>query len=329
MYNFGDIYGNGQIKAYLRSSIANNKINQAYIITGGEGCGKTLLANAFAKAILCETGEACGGCVSCKTFDTGNNPDVLYISPTVKTGKTGTISVDDIRDLVCAPLGVKPFLHRYKVFIIKDGDEMNSSAQNALLKALEEPPDYGFFLITAVNYASFLPTIISRAITLKIKPLPDSAVAAYLTEKAGFTESEAKTAAAFAQGSIGRAVTLKNDAEFSALMFFAEQIIAGRYASIVEVIAAAKEFETHRARIDDLFDLLCLIYRDIIIYKACGGDDKKIIWKQNLKFIKDIAAKTSAPELHKRFDAVIKTIEVISKNANFTMAVEVMLLDLA
>ncbi|MBD9220244.1 MAG: DNA polymerase III subunit delta, partial [Clostridiales bacterium] len=140
MNNFSDIIGNEQIIKSIRCVLKNKMISHAYIIAGEEGGGKKILANAFAKTLLCENGgdEPCDNCISCRTFDGGNNPDIIYVHPV----KTKGISVDDIREQVTSTVNIKPYNHRYKIYIMPNADTMTQQAQNALLKTLEEPPEY-------------------------------------------------------------------------------------------------------------------------------------------------------------------------------------------
>jgi len=325
VYSFDDIYGNDVIKKHLRGAIAEKKSNHAYIITGSRGCGKSLLAKTAAKTLQCEKGgdNPCGQCVSCKTFDSGNNCDIFYATPQ-KNKKS--IGVDDIRDMVCAPMAEKPFKFRYKIFIIENGDAMTPAAQNALLKVLEEPADYGIFLITAVNLERFLPTVLSRAVNISMKSLPDSTVASYLTEKAGFSEAEAENFAAYAGGSIGKAMALKNDKEFLALKNAAEETAAAKYSNMAEIFRHAKTLDVFSSRISEFLSILCLIYRDMIVYKTCGG--RYLSWKQNTEIIKTAAERNSLTALLSKFEAVCVTADILSKNANFTMSMDVLLMSL-
>ena len=156
----------------------NRKISHAYVFAGEAGAGKFELARAFAKALECEAnsskdasdasnnvegvGKACGVCLSCKVFESGNHPDVFY----VKATKTKAIGVGDIREQIVLPMSEKPFRYRYKIFIVND--VMTPQAQNALLKTIEEPASFGIFLFLTDNLELILPTVLSRSVTLKI-----------------------------------------------------------------------------------------------------------------------------------------------------------------
>ena len=110
MPQFEDILGNSQIKNNIKTAIANRSVNHAYIICGPQGSGKRMIADVFAKAILCEEDKKpCGVCQSCRMTESGNNPDILYPVPL----KTKVLGVDDIRDQIVKPSSIKPYMFKY------------------------------------------------------------------------------------------------------------------------------------------------------------------------------------------------------------------------
>lgn len=168
MYSFKEIEGNEHIIKSMRRAVKNKMVSHAYIISGAEGSGKKLIASAFAKALLCDerADEPCCKCVSCRTFDGGNNPDMIYVYPK----KTKALSVDDVREQITSDVNIKPYNHDYKIYMIPKADTLTVQAQNALLKTLEEPPEYAVFILLAENTAAFLPTVLSRCVLFDIKP---------------------------------------------------------------------------------------------------------------------------------------------------------------
>ena len=115
----------------------------------------------FAKELNCkenaDDSTFCGICASCVMFDNKNHPDTFYVIGTKKS-----IGVDDIRDQLIGPMSLKPYSHRYKVFIVEKAQELTPAAQNVLLKTIEEPAEYGVFLFVSPNTRAFLPTVLSR-----------------------------------------------------------------------------------------------------------------------------------------------------------------------
>ncbi len=209
MSAYDRIIGHENIIAQLKNAITNNKVNHAYIFDGDDGSGKKMVAKAFAEALLCEKGgaEGCGECHFCKQTESGNNPDLIW----VRHEKPGSIGVDDVRTGLVEDIQIKPYNGRYKVYIIDEAEKMTVQAQNAILKTIEEPPAYSVIIFLTNNDEIFLPTIISRCIIFKFRPLRDSVVADYLMREHKLPEYEARMCASYAQGKIGRAVSLETD----------------------------------------------------------------------------------------------------------------------
>ena len=174
MANYSDIVGHEDIVKHFKSSIELGKISHAYILNGEKGVGKKTLAFVVSKSLQCETGEPdpCGKCKSCLQVESGNQPDIIWI----KHEKPNVITVDEIRAQVVNDVSLKPYSSRYKIYIIPDAQMMNPAAQNALLKTLEEPPEYTIIILLTSNLDKMLPTIISRCLVLNFKPVanPDA-----------------------------------------------------------------------------------------------------------------------------------------------------------
>ena len=168
--------------------------------------GRKSLANAFALSLLCEKGmeEPCMQCHACKQVLSGNHPDLIYVTHE----KPASIGVDDIREQINDTIQVRPYSSYYKIYIVDEAEKMTVQAQNALLKTIEEPPAYAVILLLTTNQDAFLPTILSRCVQLKLKPLKDSVVKEYLIQSLGENESEADIYAAFARGNLGKAIHL-------------------------------------------------------------------------------------------------------------------------
>ena len=115
MLKLDDIIGEEQIKEYFKGAIEQNKVSHSYIYEGETGCGKKLLAYAFAKLLQCEEGktESCGKCKSCIQADNANHPDII----TVTHEKPTVIGVDEVRTQLVSDIGIKPYSSRYKIYI--------------------------------------------------------------------------------------------------------------------------------------------------------------------------------------------------------------------
>ena len=180
MAGFRNVLGHEQAVNSLQNAIMLGKVSHAYIINGEDGAGKKTLAEAFAMTLQCEKGtkDACLSCHSCKQAMTRNQPDIIYLKPE----KENLISVSDIRQQVNADVAIKPYSSRYKIYIINHAERMNEAAQNAILKTIEEPPEYVVILLLTTNAQMLLPTIRSRCITIEVRPVSDEIVKNYLME---------------------------------------------------------------------------------------------------------------------------------------------------
>ena len=178
---FSAIVGLEDLKEHLQNAISMDKISHAYIINGEKDSGKMMLAEAFAATLLCERKgkDACMECRSCRQAAGRNNPDIIYITHE----KPNVISVDDIRRQLNDSVVIRPYAAARKVYIVDEAEKMNPQAQNALLKTIEEPPSYVVILLLTTNADGFLPTILSRCVTLNVKPVSAGKIEKMLMER--------------------------------------------------------------------------------------------------------------------------------------------------
>lgn len=165
--NFRDMVGQEHITKILKNQIDSNKISHAYIFSGTRGTGKTTAAKVFARAINClnnKDGEPCNECEACRSILAGNTTDV------VEMDAASNNSVENIRsirqEVAYSTTGLK-----YKVYIIDEAHMLSTSAFNALLKTLEEPPENVVFILATTEEHKILPTILSRCIRFEFKKI--------------------------------------------------------------------------------------------------------------------------------------------------------------
>ena len=172
------LLGNEQLKQNLASAFRQDRISHSYLICGPEGSGKHTLARILAAAMECTAPERpCGVCPQCRKVFSGVHPDVI----TVDDPEHKAVSVAVIRE-ACADLYIRPNEGRRKVYLLPRAGDLNRSSSNALLKAMEEPPDYGAFILLAPNAQNLLPTIRSRCVELQMRPLPKEVLLEALTK---------------------------------------------------------------------------------------------------------------------------------------------------
>ena len=165
--SFETLLGNDRLKKNLTESLAKGHISHFYLISGPEGSGKRTLAKLLSSAILCGgIRKPCGSCVHCRKMQSGNHPDFI----TVEDPEHKNVAVKIVRQ-IRDDMFVRPNEADHKIYLFPQ--ELGLEGQNALLKILEEPPEYGVFLLLTDNPDKLLPTVRSRCTELKMQALPE------------------------------------------------------------------------------------------------------------------------------------------------------------
>ncbi len=323
MPGFSDIIGHEQIIEHMKNVAKAAKVSHAYIINGPDRSGKMMLAEAFAQTLQCEEGkgEACMQCHSCRQAISHNQPDIIYVTHE----KPGTISVEDIRQQINGDVSVRPYSSKYKIYIVDEAEKMNVQAQNALLKTIEEPPEYVVILLLTTNAEGFLPTILSRCTQLNLHPVSAEMIKNYLMKSFAIPDYQAGVCVAFAQGNVGKAMDLASSENFNEL----KSQVLGVLKNIeqmqeFELIDAIKRMKEYKLEIRDYFDLMLVWYRDVLLYKATA-DVNGLIFKDEIYSIKDQANRSGYEQLNEIIEAVKKAQRRVDANVNLELVVELLL----
>ena len=324
MSGFKDVVGHKDIIQYIQNAVEQDKVSHAYILNGAKGSGKKMLAKLFAMTLQCENSqlEPCGECRSCRQADSGNQPDII----TIQHEKPGSISVDDIREQLNGDIMIKPYSNRYKIYIIPEADLLTVQAQNALLKTIEEPPEYAIIFLLTENADSLLPTIRSRCVMLKLRNIKDTLIKKYLMEQLHIPDYQADISAAFAQGNMGRAIMLATSEHFNEIKEEAVQLL--KYIDemeLNEIVSAIKEINKYKLEVTDYLDLLTVWYRDVLLYKATK-EAGKVVFGDQLTYIKEKASKSSYEGIEIILDSIEKAKTRLKANVNFDLVMELLLL---
>lgn len=315
------IIGNKLILSTINKSVENKTFSHSYIFSGDYGLGKKTIAEYFAKTILCETNSACGICPSCVSINNKNNPDIVYVKPTKKS-----LGVQDIRSQVIQKLNLKPYKYDYKIFILENCETITIESQNALLKSIEEPPDYAIFFLITENLNNFLSTILSRCIILKVKPVLEQDVFNFLISNTDISNEEAKFVSNYSDGNIGFALDLIKDEDFkenrNKIIEYSTSI---GNLNLVQILKLVKNFDKFKDDIEKYLNILILFYRDVIVFKSTKN---KALLNQQDKFllIKNQSELYNLKNLYKKIDAIIDAKKNLNNYANFNLTIEVMLL---
>ena len=324
MAGFHDIVGQEQIREHLQNALRTRRISHAYIINGERSSGKEFIARVFAMALQCEKGgeEPCQECHSCRQALSGNHPDIIRLTHE----KPNTIGVEDIRTKINADMGIKPYQGPYKIYIINEGEKMMPQAQNALLKTLEEPPEYGVILILTSSLETLLPTIQSRCVLLNMKPVSDELVKRYLMETLKVPDYKAEVCTAFARGNIGRAKLLASSEEFDKVKEEAVTLLKYIHEmEIPEIVAAIKKISEYQFDVSDYLDILSIWYRDVLMFKAMN-DANHLIFREEIQYIKKVADRSSYEGIETIINALDKAKARLAANVNFDLTMQLLLL---
>ncbi len=308
---FEDLIGQEHVARILKNAITQNKVAHAYIFSGPRGVGKTSTARILAKALNCVNGptpEPCGTCHSCTAISDGSSIDVLEIDGASNTG------VDNIRDLrervIYGPSG-----GRYKVYIIDEVHMLSTSAFNALLKTLEEPPPHVIFVLATTEPKKIPPTVLSRCQHLPFRRIPGQKIKERLGSISGaegikITGAALDMIARAADGSMRDSLTILDQiASFSeditadevkdllgitdveTLSRLSAAVIEGRRKDLISIISGLTNTGTDlKAFTRDLLQFI----RNLLIAKIAGNTEEIIDLSEeesaSLNSIKDTAA---------------------------------------
>ena len=329
--NDWNIVGHEHAIQTLRRALLAQRVRHAYLFTGPEHIGKTLLAQRFAQTLLCTGGEnakaapqnPCNTCLSCRKVMHGNHPDVHYIS---RPPDKQFILIEQIRQLQ-ADAARKTLEGRRNIFIIQGMHEMNVQAANCLLKTLEEPEPDVVLLLTTPDSGLLLPTILSRVQQVPVQLLTTSQIKTGLEERWHVEPDEAILIAALAAGRMGWAVQAVEDEDMLAerqeqLETLAKLSTAGK----VQRFDVAQRLSTDSDRLHGILELWLLWWRDMVL--AANNCLDLIVNVDMLSIIQYQAAKVGAAESRRMVRAILGTMEALDQNVNARVALEVLMLDL-
>lgn len=324
MSQFKDIIGHEKIIEHFQTAIRTGQISHAYILEGEKGSGKKMLARAFAAALECEegTGESCQSCHNCAMAQSGNHPDIVWVNHE----KPNTISVDDIRSQVNGDIGIKPYQGAYKIYIVDQAEKMNEQAQNALLKTIEEPPAYAVILLLASQTGSFLPTILSRCITLTLKPIEEDKITQYIRTHTEISQQEAEFCAGYSMGNLGKAMDLATSEDLIVMKKECVHLLSYiQEMAIYEVISSIKELSKYKEEILEFLDMMMIWYHDVLVLKTTGSANR-IVFKEYYNTLMNMASHMSYEGIQNILTAFDKVKIRLRANVNFDVALELLLL---
>ncbi len=316
MLNFNSIKWQDSIVNNLKSSIKASSLSHAILFTGNTASGIEL-ANATADALLCDTkeGNACNSCPSCVKTNAGSHPDKITISATKKT-----IGVDEIRDVI-NNMYVRPFIADKKVFIFTDAHKMTAQAQNALLKVLEAPPEYGIFLMVAEKEEQLLETVLSRLTKYKLALPSSEQILQFLLLKYPEKKAYADFAARLSGGNIDLAEKYINDDsqgdKRKRLLMFMTKMMNKDKSSVFDFAGYLTEYKDD---FDENLEYIYILLRDLLFIKN-NFPDSKIINSDLIDMLKAHSLKVSEKNIFKFASHLSECKESQKVNSAFKLTI--------
>ena len=315
------LYGNEHALAALEAMCTSGRLPHSFLIYGEQGTGKKTLAWYLAARLLCEGAQKpCGSCKPCHNLEHRQHPDVMEIP---HSGKTGGFSVESIRR-VCADAYKTPNNGMRKLYLFTDADHMTVQAQNALLKLVEEPPDFTYFVFTAQSRHAFLETILSRVSAIGTSPCTDAQCTQALLS-AGHTPEEAARAVSVFHGNIGRCLAYLTDPGLQETVALTKKLadsIMNRdeYA----LLAALTACSTDKSRLMTALELLDRQRRDARWLRSGGGACIGCYPEGAAQFAQRITL-AQGEQLH---SALLRTVQDLEGNVSPALAVSALCADI-
>jgi len=318
------ITGHATQLATLTQALEQDRLHHAYVFIGPEGIGKRTLAFCLTKAIHCAESahDFCGACASCVKIENRNHPDVRLIE---RLAGKKDISIEQVRALE-KELNYRAFSGQKKIAIIDPAASMNFSAQNALLKTLEEPPAGSMLILIATSAGGLLPTLLSRCLRLTFTPLTEADVTRHLVERKRMSAERAKLLASISLGSLGRALSPEMDEVGQKRAAWVDALAAARVSG--GWASFAEELAKDRAETLQFLDWLAEWYRDVLVYQATQGSGE-VSNRDLLEKLQGQAADLSVGKALRLRSRALAASARIRRNVNRRLALENLLAKIA
>ena len=302
--------GRDNIAKLFKNCLESEKLAQAYIIHGDGGMGKKTVMNYILSLVMCETHSSCDSCLSCKTLAAGAHPDVILLK---RAEDKASIGVDRVR-AVLNEVYIRPAIAGYKAVIVHEAHLLTAEAQNAMLKVIEEPPNKVVFFLLCDTLAPILQTILSRSVTIGLKPLSKEELKTITGGAANDFELN------YCMGNPGKLKTLMADEDFLAFRDevtdrFARCMLSDESTACESIIF----FEKNKENREEVFSIILSFVRDVLYKKL--GIDNVLINTDKINYINAFKDKASAKAFCKMMKIILDTQIEKGKNGNYTKAV--------
>ncbi|MBC2712378.1 MAG: DNA polymerase III subunit delta' [Desulfosarcina sp.] len=334
---FNAIVGQQHPIRLLKTFIRNGTLPHALLFTGDDGVGKKMTATAFAMACNCLTLksalrhsphldviDACGDCTPCRKIAGNYHPDIIRVAPL-----SSVIKIAQIRTLLQI-LTLKPNETDRRVVILSEAQTMNSEAGNALLKALEEPPDRTLLVLTARQTSDLLPTVVSRCRHIRFFPLRAEDIKRLLTAAGGIEPESVETVASLCGGSYTRARTLIDSRWLSRrdwiIRAMGSHTANNGKPEIRTWLALSEMLVKKKDLIEESLEIITMWLRDMLVVRC---DPQHVLNQDRLETLSAAAKHVSQAQLLEQINAVDHALTALRSNTNVRLTLDAMVLRMA
>lgn len=334
MLRWDEILGQERARDVLRRAVERDRVHHGFLFVGPDGVGKFATALSFTRILLCDRrapqtfAAACGECRHCRKIQNDlQHPDVRVIVP--EGGVNKFIKIEHVRALQKFA-SMKPYEARHQIALLDGVHRMTDEAANALLKTLEEPPPTMHLFLVTDQPQSLLDTIRSRCQTIRFGALSVEHVHEVLRreDEGELTDEELVVAAAFGEGSPGRARALLDAGIVGARRELFERIARLSRRAPASLLNEAEELAKDRKTLTLRLDLLKVLLRDTILYRV-RGPEAELVNRDLEPLVRELSDRFDVDGIVSRIDAVTTAQDLLSRNVNPTMVLENLLTELA
>lgn len=316
------VVGHEWAVAQLARAVADDRVAHAYLISGAAHIGKHTLARALALALNCSAqARPCGRCRACTLINASKHPDVQFIAPDGRS-----LKIDQVRVLE-HDLALRPVEARYRVAVLDQFETATLEAQNALLKTLEEPPDYAVLILVAADPELLLPTIVSRCQSIPLRPLTVTQVRDALLARWRVEAGHADLLAHLSGGRLGWAVQAAADPSLLAARAQAlDDLIELSGSDRVRRFAYAEALTKNPERTREVLDVWRTWWRDVML--TGSGSEAALVNVDRAGQLQQLARQVDLGQAKAAVEACGRALWQLDRNATARLVMEVLLLDL-
>ncbi|MGV8074949.1 MAG: DNA polymerase III subunit delta' [Syntrophobacteraceae bacterium] len=311
-----DVPGQVRAKRFLKRLIQTGNHPHSLLFSGMPGIGKAAVAREFAKLLNCldpQDTDCCDKCSSCRKFNSGHHPDLLWVK-----SEGVFIKIDQIRQLR-ERLRYRPFEGKYRVVVIQDAQDLKEDSSNALLKILEEPPKQNVFMLLVLEPQMLLETIVSRCCHIRFQPLDDDWIEQHLIDAFGIPAAKALEAVRLAEGSVERARTLAEGAFLDQCKEMLGKVCRLKELSMIEFFSFINQWVHQGEDLERDLEYIKLWIRDLVFSRLMVDYRPTIAVDEGLR---SLAARASVDTLFQLYDHVERSIRNLRQNANKQLTME-------